>query len=895
MHPLRRSMDPPVIALGVLAFALFSACSGSGLPGCSAITPLSTRYAGEKTDNAVNIRVSPSGINFLNSNWKTLLETFAPGQKLDFPLGCMVVEAPVLGSVTIADQGDATGAGRADGKCECKDRPQNVSVTITGFGMVPKAPDQVELTLTLQIATGKVFLSSTGNACLLSRLECSFDLNTGRDPNPASNTFRAVTQFTIDTKWDKLLAFAVTSLDGTKVCGSSGALAPPQCLQPDDIDINGENICGNIACTVADIGLFKNFILRIISPMLESQVKNAIAAQACESCGTGLAACPQLGPGAQSICERGGPGCDGTTPGVGKCIDTATKRCVPRLLGMEGRLAPAALLKSFGVPENAQLDFSFAGGSSMNIDTGMNIGTRGGLSATNKSDCVPTVNPPILTKVTAPNFDQEATPGARYHVGVSLSQPLLDLSLHHAHQSGALCLSLSSETTTLLSTGLFRTFLPSLGKLATRDGRDAPMRVVVKPKTPPTLVVGQGTYDPGTKRPIKPLLMLEMHEVTIDLYVMLDERYVRLFSLTADLSVPLSVIFSGCDTITPALGDLKQLITHVRTANSEILAEDPEALAQLIPTLISFLEPAVATALQPIAIPALAGFKLKVSEAKGLVPIAGTDAYNHLGLYAELVLANAQCARSAPTAVASLKRSVIPSAAELRLSSERPLPWPVAVLDVKALGADGTAEYAYRVDGGLWTTFLAPTAAGELEVTHPRLLLQGVHTLEVRARMAEDPHGVSAPVAVPFRVDYEPPEVTLTADAASNRLRVAAHDAVTPDSALRFAFKVGDGALSSFGALRPVDLAAIEAAGSLEVQVQDESGNVGRAVYRAAVISGRGAAEESTEAAGCSAAGGAGQLLALGLLAGLLRRRRRGSTRTARRPPFASSVAPSGA
>ncbi len=864
MHrPLKPT--PRKAALGLLAFLLYTGCSGSGLPGCGALTPLPARYAAAKTDNAVNVRLSPSGINFLNTNWRTLLEVFAPGQKLDFPLGCLIVDAPVLGNIAIADQGSATGSGRLDGKCTAADLPRNIAVTVTGFGMVPRAPDSVQVTLSLQIATGTVYLASTGNSCLLQQLQCSFNFNSARDNNPAYNSFRAVAKFSIDTKWDKLLAFSVTTLDGAKVCGASGALAPPFCLEPGDIDINGENVCGNVACTVADIGIFKSFILGLLSPTLEGKVREALTTQACEQCGAGLPACPKVGT-ATSTCDTG----------KGVCWDSVANRCVPRFLGLEGRIAPADLLKTFGVPPEAKLDFSMAGGSSVSVDTGLNIGTRGGIVATAKSDCAPAAPAPVLTAPPAPNFDKEATPGVPYHVGLGVSSPFLNMAAYQAHQSGSLCLSLSSDSIALLNTGLFKTFLPSLGKLATRDGKDAPMRLVVKPKKPPTLSVGQGTYDPTTKKPIKPLILLNLEDVTIDLYALIDERFVRLFSLTSDVSVPLSVIFSGCESVTPALGDLKQLITNIKTANSELLAEDPALLAQLIPALVGLIEPAVATALKPIALPAIAGFKLKVSESKGVGQIGATDAYNHLGLYAQLVLANATCAVAAPTAVATLKRSVIPSAAELTLTAGKPLPWPVAVLDVHALGAPGTAEFSYRVDEGLWTTYLAPNALGELEVSHPRLLIQGVHKIEVRARMAEDPHGISAPVEVPFRVDYEPPEVRLKLD--SGALRILARDTVSGDAALEYAFKVGAGALSAFGALRPVDLRAVDAAGSLEVHVRDEAGNVGVAVYRAPVVAEQPSLDAQREledgGAGCASAGGGLSLAALALLAAALRRRR---------------------
>ncbi len=800
------------------------------------MAPIPTgRYEGPKTDNAINVRVSPQGVNYLNANWKTLLDTFAPGQVINFPIPCAYVDPPGISPLAVADQGNCStqSCGRLDGVCNSKDDPVNVALAIAGFQLVPRAPDALEGTITASIDTGKIYVSTCSdlgystecngtNWCFGGHLRCGVRFNTAA-ANTSSNTVKARIKFTIDTRWDKLLAFSVTSVDGTKICGAdgSGQPAPPGCLDSLDLSFSGEDpnsICDNTYCNGADLDFVKTFILQQISPLLQSQVQNAIAAQSCEACGSGKPACPQL-PGAASTCQQN------------VCVDNVTGKCVPRFLGIEGRLMPGALLGNFGVSMESQLDVSVAAGSSVSVDQGINLGTRAGVKALQTAECVPTLPAPQMGLVEAPNFDAEATPGSPYHVGLGISKPFLDLTMHQAHQSGALCMNMSSASVGLLNTGLFKTFLPSLGRLATRDGKDAPMMVVLRPAQVPQISVGEGTFDPTTKKPIKPLLTLAMPDLSVDFYAMLDDRFVRLFSLTADVNIPLSLIFEGCSSVQPALGDLKQLVTNIRTANSEILAEDPKVLADLIPAVIGLAEPALAGALKPFELPAMGGFKLRVSETKGLSLIPGTDTFNHLGVYAELMPASAMCATVAPATSAALARSFIPGPEQMKLQGQA-LPWPVAVLDVSAVGAKGTAEFAWRVDGGLWSTFLAPNAQGQLEVSHPVFLLQGRHVIEVRSRMAEQPHGVSAPVAVDFLVDWSAPEIALTADREAGVLKVSARDVITPTGRLQFAYRVGEGALSSFGPERVVDLEAVEAAGGLELQVRDEAGNVGVAFWR---------------------------------------------------------------
>ncbi|MEW5737772.1 MAG: hypothetical protein AB1938_02540 [Myxococcota bacterium] len=879
----RRHARHSLVTLFALALAAVS-CSGSGT-GCAGMTPIpSGRYQGPKNDNAINIRLSPNGINYLNTHWQTLISAFAPGNTLTLPVNCMTQSVDLAGLVTItvaiADQGmpgcNAESCGSQDGVCTTSgsraDSPANVVATITGFSLIPQAPDRLQASIQLSVDTSAVKVASESEnflACLgLSRMKCSVRFNT-RTVLPNDNRIRATVQFTIDTKWDKLLAFQVTSFTGSDVCGASGAPPPPDCLQPQDITLAGQNTCGNIYCDTADLDIVKTTLLQLISPLLQSQIRTIIGDQTCEPC-MATADCPRStdGTNQQATCSND------------ICRDTVANKCVPRFLGVEGRIDLGGVLGSFGAPAGAQMDLSLAAGSSVTVDQGLSLGTRVGIQPVQVAGCVPPTPAPAMTAVTAPNFDGEATPGSQFHVGLGLSTNFLNIAFHSAHQAGALCLQLSTENVGLINTGLFKTFLPSLGRLASRDGKDAPMMVVLRPARPPQVSIGQGTYDPVTKKPIKPLILLTLPELSIDFYAMIDDRQARLFTLTADISLPLSLIFEGCDKVTPAIGDLKMLISNIRTANSEMLAEDPQVLADLVPAIIGLAEPAVASALKPFSLPSLGNFKLKVNEAKGVGNIAGTEAYNHLGIYAQLLGANEMCAVSAPRLTARLEGSRMPKAEEMRATGQKKLPWPEAVLAVDAQGKAGSPEYAVRIDDGLWSDF-RPAVNGQLSVSHPRFLLQGAHTIWVRTRVAEDPQGISPPQPVGFLVDWEGPEVSVAPNRETDRLEVKAWDAVSHSSKLLFAYRVGAGETSDFGPAREISLSAVEQQGGVTVLAKDELGNVGQAVWRAPTVVVRpdvptqpGSSVPSVpQPGGCAAVDG---VSVLGLLAviGLLRRRR---------------------
>lgn len=862
--------------LAMAAVCLFAwGCSSAG--GC--LEPLPARFpSAEKKDNAVLFRLASGGINFLNNDASRdrLIETFFPGGIINVPVNCFTTNVALVGTVLIANQGGAQSAcgtnkanwdacGRMDKACDAKDAPVNVTVQINDMELVPQAPDTLVGRVELSINTPPIYVDTDGNDCLgFGVVECDVEFDTDRASGAGDLDYvrlGASIEFTIDTKWDKLVKFAVTQIDGVDICGENGS-SQPDCIDTDDMAINS-HACSAI-CTGADF--LKGTILGLVSGPIRDNIEKTVGKQSCEPCGSGKPACPNFA-GATSCVDD-------------ICVESAnTDRCVPRFLGIEGRVSPATLLGGYGVPASSQLDLSVAAGSSVSVDTGLNVGTRMGIKATTPATCVPLLPAPTPRLVGAPNLDAEASQKAKdagYHAALGISQHFLESAAYEAHQSGVLCLGVTTSTFAIVNTGLFKTLLPSLGKLATRDGKDAPMMVVLRPNAAPQIRVGEGTYDAVTKKPIDPLVTLTLPQLQIDFYAMLDDRYARLFSLSADVRLPLSLIIEGCSSLTPALGDLKQLISNVKTADSEMLAEDPAVLADLIPAVIGLAEPALAGIIKPVALPSLNGFKLQLSDVRGIGQ-TGSE-FSHLGLYASIKFEEQTCATGAPITQASLLRTDIPAREAMRLTG-RGLKTASAVLDVRALGTDGTPEFATRINGGLWSDFSPASPAGTLTIAHPTFAFEGHHVIEVRSRTQEQPAGISAPVSVGVRLDWTAPSVKLSADPQTNRLLVTASDNLTAEGELEYAYRLGAEAFSGFGPAREVDLSAIESAGGFSVQVRDAAGNVGEAHWRMPTVADRPDAEGSStgvaSAVGCSSAGGGLSLLALfGTLSLALRRRR---------------------
>ena len=849
------------------ALAMAGACSSAG-SSCAGLAPLpgGARFPeAQKTDNIANLRLTQDGIDFLNTNWRPLLRGMLPDAgvtgdpTIRIPIACKQISG-----ASFADQGtpgcNSTACGRLNGTCDLNpnsptwDAPAVVTASISDFQVVPTSPDLLQVTLGLKIDTGALYV---GYSCV----QCSVRFN-NTNVGAGKNVLDLTVKFSVDPKWSHLIDLTVTELNGTQICGSSGAPAAPECLNANALHVDSisGSFCDSI-CNLADSS-FTQDILSFLSPYIQDVMLSMVNNQFCEPCGAlGQATCPT-----------------GSTCSSGTCTDNQNpEACVPRLLGIEGRATLASFVQSFGVPPDAQMDLSIGLGSSANVNAGLNLGMRGGVLASARNACVPSLPTPSVPTVPVPQFDAEAPPGASgYHMALGLSQPFLSQALFQAQQSGALCLNMTTASLGMLNTGLIKTFLPSLGQLATRDGLDAPMQISLRPGAPPSIDVGAGTVDPVSGKALAPLITLKMPKLSIDFYAQIDDRLARLFTLTADVSMPLSMSITGCSGLSPAFGDLQQVITNVSVTNSELLAEDPTLLGDLVPLAMGMAQPAIASLIKPISLPNFGNFKLQLNAATGINPIPSQAGnFYHLAVYGTLLPVAATCTTVAPLLSASLARAEIPPASEMTLTGKG-LPLPTAVLAVRGEGS-GATEYSYRVDDGFWSEF-HPSTDGRLRVSRASFLLQGTHQIDVRARFAGDPGSVSPAVRVPFLVDWDPPELSLVRT-ADQGLEVKARDVIS-GTALRYAYKLGDGAWSGYGPAHPIEREALRQAGGVSVRVQDESGNVAERSWKGLTTLSRvaPAATAAGQAQGCTAPGLPGGLVSLLAMAGWcgLRRRRAG-------------------
>lgn len=686
------------------------ACTAPTGCACGGFTPLPQgSYSGSKQNTAGAARLSAQGFGALNANATTILSFFAPGGLMEVPVPCSYQNVALGGfsltQLAVADTGDlyctSETCGRMDGNCDARDVGQSVTIHFTALSFAPKAPDLLEARVTATVQTGRLPISSTNNSLLLclsnNRAKFTVDLDTARAP-PSSTDLLLDIKFAIDTKWDQLLSLEVADVGNAQAC--SGSVSPPNCIDPNDMEILNE---GCSALNITSLSSVKALLINQLTDSLKTQLTEALADANCAPCGP-LGECPTFGT-ATSACE----------PDAGVCRDSMTDQCVPSLLGAEGRLEVGQALGALGAPANAAIEISFgAGGNAEASDAGLTAGLRGGAKEVAVADCVAPATRPAPPTLPLPDFDLDAP--APYDVGLSVSGQMISEVLFRAQQSGALCLELGQETVSALESGLLATLLPSLGKLT--DGKNVPLRIVIRPVNPPTAVVGEGTVD-AMGRPLDPLLRLDWRGVEIDAYALLDDRQARLFTVAADLSLPLGLTLDGCSGVTPVVGSLTGAVTNVTVKNSEILAEPLTVLQNLVPSLLTLAEPQLSQGLSAFTIPDFNGFQLKLVGARGIGQVSGTSTYNHVGLYAELLSGGQMCKAKAKRVSAELVRSA------------------VKAKDAASLEARVGVAYSWRVDQGLWSTWQQADSLGRLSVQHPRLLLGGAHVIEVRTPEGE--------------------------------------------------------------------------------------------------------------------------------------------------------------
>jgi hypothetical protein len=789
----RERISPAVLwrlALGVALLLISAACGSTG--GCQGCTtdPIPGGFPQEhRFDNAMQVRLSQSGVTFMEQNFKNLITTLVPGGlSFDIP---------------------PTGCSGGSQKICCSGPPCTATMDITSVQITPTPQSTAKLALRATVKTNTIKFEQD---LWLGWISCDVNFNSAASGKPDLG-LNADIDLVVDANDDNKL----------KIVRGATSLV--------DFDSGDIDISGNALCTIVDWlkGLFKG------------QIEDAL---------------------------------------MGTVDDTLTTMLQDLPMGQEGQFDVASFMSSFSPGTSGVMNYLlWAGGYAEAENSGMSVGVMAGFRAAQHHGCVPnceaagaSCTPPQKAAISRSQLFRGNTrpDGQTFDVGIGAHRQALDQAAYGLYSSGGICLDVSSQTVAQLSSALFALMVPSLNTMT--GGKNMPMMLSIRPRKPPTVELGKGTYhtDAGGKVVIdEPLVKIKAKDFAADVYVLADERYIRLFSIVGDLEVP-ALLFPDADgKLQPILGDLTNALTNIKIENNDLVTEDPESLKQLFPTLIGLAATFLSGGFEPIELPAIQGMALQLDSGS----ITSVENNEVLAIFAKLAMIQTtsgtiQTGSGSADTEASVEQLVVPPTEAFQLGPGfDPAGGPAVTLALAArlppALAGRSVEYSYRVDGGFFHPW---TSSSRIVVQDPLFWLQGRHTIEVMARVPDAPATIDpTPARLSVMIDTVAPRVRLVPTASGVRAEI--HDV----DRVELSWSVNNGAFGPFG-----DRLAVEVPPGtpVAVRVRDASGHLAQATLVAGVT-----AEADSESGGCNLAGpraGFAGLAGLLVLLGLLGWRRRG-------------------
>jgi hypothetical protein len=391
---------------------------------------------------------------------------------------------------------------------------------------------------------------------------------------------------------------------------------------------------------------------------------------------------------------------------------------------------------------------------------GMEITVTGGAEAI-LAECIPPLDDFFEPKGPVPVLGGLDDRGRPYHVGLTMAQSMLNQMLYAMHRSGSLCVKLTSEDVKALAGGSFTLNASILSLLASDLSKiatdTAPVIVQLKPRLAPTVDLGSGMLigqNAQGNDVYDWLIKLGIQDLGIAFHVLVHDRYVRIFEVLSDISVGMNVTVLPDNKLEIAVGELK--IDGFEEVFNEIV---PNAnFAQVLPTLIDLALQAFLTRQLTFDL----DLTNTVSDALGGAPIYMRINELKRDGPAEDYLTLTMTFTDQPGAMLSLTantRARLHESPELMERVDSVIR-PTGRVRIE-VGATPDLEYQARVDGGLWHVYRAPRPDGTIVIEDGKLLLDGEHKIEVRARYTGEHETLDpTPVEIAALVDTHAPSVT---------------------------------------------------------------------------------------------------------------------------------------
>lgn len=643
-----------------------------------------------------------------------------------------------------------------------------------------------------------------------------------------------------------------------------------------------------------------------LNNLIIRQVVDGIGALSCRGCDT-LADC---GTGA-TRCQNG------------TCRDNSGRMCQGIQVGMDVGIDAGSLLQSIDPAAEGALGLrAFLGSYVHTSDGGLQLGGRLGAKAEPQSLCVPLrpspAQPGVSNCRTGDNCDaiadlnsQGVIPsgpdaGTPFHVGLGVAMSGLNQVLWSAYSSGMLCLSIGGESEGLeiLGTGLIGVFIQSLQGLTYNV--DQPIMIQLRPQQAPVV---DFKHDEGQGAEMD----VRIPELALDFYTVADQRYARIFTLIADIELPLGVKAEN-NELSIAIGDLANVIDPetVKVTNIEMVQRrEVENLVASLPSVIGGAAGGLLgdDLIPSIEIPEIEGIQINLV-GPGVTILEENGQPAALGIFAKLGFADefgSGLLRQLEPVITDLNIDMMtPKEMRAFLAARRQFEagfsyrdvMPRVTAQMQVMGADLSdeqVEYAYSINEGPWSFWKKGPA---LTIDHPMIANEGRYDVRITARRAGDPtSGSRSHAEFSFVNDFTAPRISLSAVGSS--VVPYAKDNVYPQEELTMQYRINSGAWSQRQPIHAIDLTENLTHGekaTVDVFVEDPSGNA-RSIRQtfgikesAASVSDSASAQEAAGCATSSQQGGWMAVLAfLALVLG--RRRRREYVQTAASPAYIAIAA----
>ncbi len=828
---LRWSFRP---AFFVLLLIVVASCSGAGgCSGCAScgMTPLASGFPQASViPNAASVRVTRPGLDFLAANIGTVAGNAlgTSGGVITFNVGA-TSSSFTIGTAYVCQS-------PSQGQCVA-----DINVGGAQLHIDAVTPDSLQISGTVPVKIDDIPVDVKG--------PFGIDLGTievGVGQGGCNGSTPAVTYTPVPvTATLPIIQETTDPRNGYAKIDAANATVNA------NIDPSVVQLCGGLLSSIAD--LFKSTLVGQLTSPLQSTLKNQLQSQLCTKPDTTVSPqCP-----------------DGTEIDGGDCVFTSSpQECVPTLLGLDGHMALGSLLAKYSPGNPAAVDLVLAAAGNMDpapgcaanqtwtasggcatdpsppysghTPNGVTLGMLGGMLPNPQTTCVPIAQNPLPTSPPIPIPDELTQDGVQPwptgdngpDLGLAIAKRFLNYAATSAYNSGVLCLGVSTDNFQALSTGYVSVVIPSIKDLTFEPGKQSKpqaMAIATRPQKPPVVSLGNGT---DIKK--DPLISVLLPEFAIDFYVWSVDRYVRAFTYTADLTIPIN-LQTGKDPTTNPNGGILPVIGDLTAANGTVtnnglVWEDPTQLGGALSSLLGgIVGQFLGKGFSPIDISsALAKYGVAISiPANGFRKLTkGNDDF--LALFADLTTDTTGAIKMAETRASISSIEVHPEAMKLE-GADRAL-FPKLQLSLDSPEDDGTTpvEYTYWIDA---QPHAAWTRERQITVDDQYLFLQGKHVLYASARIVGQPQSEdSTPAAVPFVIDVIAPSVNVDVT-HPEAVTVAAWDFVSEDAALRGRYRLTDdqgqtGPWTEWQGLASIASIAPGSATGIEVQVQDESGNV---------------------------------------------------------------------